>query len=145
MSNAYSFFICYRCDALEFKLTKSYKKILKRMNRFLRDGKRDKNEEGQNLSNLNNGDEDADVGDDADGDGGGIREEVQGPDVPLKDINLEAFAKANAEKRIEKKEKIENEKSLPKEINRVPEQCEESSSGSKKCITNNLKKFSLRY
>ncbi|TMW53528.1 hypothetical protein DOY81_001405 [Sarcophaga bullata] len=126
---------CYtiKCDALEFKLTKSNKKILKRMNRFLRDGKRDKNEEGQNSSNLNNGDEDADVGDDAGGGGGGgIREEVQGPNVPLKDINLEAFAKANAEKQIEKKKKIENEKSLPKDINRVPEQCDESSSGSKK-------------
>ena len=115
------------------------------MNRFLRDGKRDKNEEGQSSSNLNNGDEDNDVGDDAGGDGG-IREEVQGPNVPLKDINLEAFAKANAEKQIEKKAKIENEKSLPKEINRVPEQCDESSSGSKKCITNNLNElFLLRY
>ncbi|XP_015039983.1 arginyl-tRNA--protein transferase 1 isoform X3 [Drosophila pseudoobscura] len=34
---------CYtiKCDALEFKLTKSNKRILRRMNRFLRDGKRD--------------------------------------------------------------------------------------------------------
>lgn len=32
-----------RCDALEFKLSKSQKKILKRMNRFLRDGLKDNN------------------------------------------------------------------------------------------------------
>ncbi|KAH8254776.1 hypothetical protein KR032_012095 [Drosophila birchii] len=34
---------CYtiKCDALEFKLSKSHKRILRRMNRFLRDGKRE--------------------------------------------------------------------------------------------------------
>jgi len=34
---------CYtiKCDALEFKLSKSNKRILRRMNRFLRDGKRE--------------------------------------------------------------------------------------------------------
>lgn len=32
----------FRCDALDFKLSKSHKKILKRMSKFLRDGVRDK-------------------------------------------------------------------------------------------------------
>ncbi|XP_037949266.1 arginyl-tRNA--protein transferase 1-like isoform X3 [Teleopsis dalmanni] len=38
---------CYtiKCDALEFKLTKTHKKILRRMNRFLRDGKKEQHEE----------------------------------------------------------------------------------------------------
>lgn len=104
------------------------------MNRFLRDGKRDKNEEGQNTSNSNDDEGQGDVGDDAGG-GGGIREEVQGPNVPLKNINLEDFAKANAEKQIEKKPKIGNEISQPKDINHPKEQYDESSSGSKKCIS----------
>ncbi|XP_017125614.1 arginyl-tRNA--protein transferase 1 isoform X2 [Drosophila elegans] len=39
---------CYtiKCDALEFKLSKSNKRILRRMNRYLRDGKRDSKPDG---------------------------------------------------------------------------------------------------
>ncbi|KAH8355335.1 hypothetical protein KR093_011252 [Drosophila rubida] len=52
---------CYtiKCDALEFKLTKSNKRILRRMNKFLRDGKRDSSEQHQQSKN-NDGDGDAD-------------------------------------------------------------------------------------
>lgn len=32
-----------KCDAMNFKLSRSHKKILKRMNKFLKDGSRDKN------------------------------------------------------------------------------------------------------
>ncbi|EDW36025.1 GL17575 [Drosophila persimilis] len=44
---------CYtiKCDALEFKLTKSNKRILRRMNRFLRDGKRDPVEQAARAGN----------------------------------------------------------------------------------------------
>ncbi|SPP73302.1 arginyl-tRNA--protein transferase 1 isoform X2 [Drosophila guanche] len=44
---------CYaiKCDALEFKLTKSNKRILRRMNRFLLDGKRDPVEQGSRSGN----------------------------------------------------------------------------------------------
>ncbi|KNC32187.1 Arginyl-tRNA--protein transferase 1 [Lucilia cuprina] len=128
---------CYtiKCDALEFKLSKSHKKVLKRMNRFLRDGKRDKNEE---LQTTNNTDKEAkdndneDVGDDAGG--GGIREEVQGPNVPLKDINLELFAKANGEHNNVKDNYKEKEISQAKDIKDKTETNEESSSGSKKSL-----------
>uniref|UniRef100_A0A1I8MFA0 Arginyl-tRNA--protein transferase 1 n=1 Tax=Musca domestica TaxID=7370 RepID=A0A1I8MFA0_MUSDO len=82
-----------KCDVSEFKLSKSHKKIIKRVNRFLRDGKRDKNEEGQSMPQTNGND----AAEGGDKDGCGIREEVQAPNVPLKDINLEQFAKANEE------------------------------------------------
>lgn len=38
---------CYtiKCDSQEFKLSKSHKRILRRMNKFLRDGKREPNEQ----------------------------------------------------------------------------------------------------
>ncbi|XP_023162216.1 arginyl-tRNA--protein transferase 1 isoform X1 [Drosophila hydei] len=51
---------CYtiKCDALEFKLTKSNKRILRRMNKFLRDGKREPNEEHQTPGQPKNGDGD---------------------------------------------------------------------------------------
>ncbi|XP_017149803.1 arginyl-tRNA--protein transferase 1 isoform X3 [Drosophila miranda] len=44
---------CYtiKCDALAFKLTKSNKRILRRMNRFLRDGKRDPVEQAARAGN----------------------------------------------------------------------------------------------
>lgn len=106
------------------------------MNRFLRDGKRDKNEEGQGANALN-GDvkqnDTEDVGDDAGG--GGIREEVQGPNVPLKDINLDVFAKANGEKTNinEQNLKVGKISTQAKEINGKAEINEESSSDSKKC------------
>ncbi|XP_053683975.1 arginyl-tRNA--protein transferase 1 isoform X2 [Sabethes cyaneus] len=35
-----------KCDAMNFKLSKSHKKIIKRMNKFLKDGQRDKNNSG---------------------------------------------------------------------------------------------------
>lgn len=105
------------------------------MKRFLRDGKRDKNEEGQG-SNVVNGDGknegNEDVGDDAGG--GGIREEVQGPNLPLKDINLEVLVNSNEEKQNDiKKKNKENEKTQAKDINGIQNTNEESSSGSKKC------------
>ncbi|XP_037824613.1 arginyl-tRNA--protein transferase 1-like isoform X2 [Lucilia sericata] len=129
---------CYtiKCDALEFKLSKSHKKVLKRMNRFLRDGKRDKNEEGQGTNNADKETKDndnEDVGDDAGG-GGGIREEVQGPNVPLKDINLELFAKANGEPNTVKDNYKEKEKTPAKDIEDKKQTNEESSSGSKKSL-----------
>ncbi|XP_033253776.1 arginyl-tRNA--protein transferase 1-like isoform X2 [Drosophila miranda] len=40
-----------KCDALAFKLTKSNKRILRRMNRFLRDGKRDPVEQAARAGN----------------------------------------------------------------------------------------------
>uniref|UniRef100_A0A182SNG7 Arginyl-tRNA--protein transferase 1 n=1 Tax=Anopheles maculatus TaxID=74869 RepID=A0A182SNG7_9DIPT len=42
-----------KCDALNFKLNKSHKKILKRVHKFLRDGKREPTEQGT----VGNGDE----------------------------------------------------------------------------------------
>ncbi|XP_023303148.2 arginyl-tRNA--protein transferase 1 isoform X2 [Lucilia cuprina] len=128
---------CYtiKCDALEFKLSKSHKKVLKRMNRFLRDGKRDKNEEVQATNNADKEAKDndnEDVGDDAGG--GGIREEVQGPNVPLKDINLELFAKANGEHNNVKNNYKEKEITQAKDIKDKTETNEESSSGSKKSL-----------
>ncbi|XP_061401409.1 arginyl-tRNA--protein transferase 1-like [Musca vetustissima] len=93
-----------KCDVSEFKLSKSHKKIIKRMNRFLRDGKRDKNEEGQSTPQTTNGTENGDRDEDSNAAMGcGIREEVQAPNVPIKDINLEQFAKANGEKDSEEK------------------------------------------
>ncbi|XP_017051258.1 arginyl-tRNA--protein transferase 1 isoform X2 [Drosophila ficusphila] len=42
---------CYtiKCDGLEFKLSKSHKRILRRMNRFLRDGKRESKPEAGDM------------------------------------------------------------------------------------------------
>ncbi|XP_062134098.1 arginyl-tRNA--protein transferase 1 isoform X1 [Drosophila sulfurigaster albostrigata] len=56
---------CYtiKCDALEFKLTKSNKKILRRMNKFLRNGKRELSEHPEQQSKTDDGDGDGD-GDD---------------------------------------------------------------------------------
>lgn len=131
MANVFCLSLFYRCDVLEFKLSKSHKKVLKRMNRFLRDGKREKHEEGQGSNNVNDdakNTDNEDVGDDAGG-GGGIREEVQGPNVPLKDINLEVFAKANGEQQTNTK----TDKSQAKEIMGKQTANQESSSDSKKC------------
>lgn len=56
---------CYtiKCDAQEFKLSKSHKRILRRMNKFLRDGKRELDEQQQHKQTGQsiNGDDD-DVG-----------------------------------------------------------------------------------
>lgn len=56
---------CYtiKCDAQEFKLSKSHKRILRRMNKFLRDGKREPDEQQQHKQTGQsiNGDDD-DVG-----------------------------------------------------------------------------------
>lgn len=56
---------CYtiKCDSQEFKLSKSNKRILRRMNKFLRDGKREPNEQLQHKrtgESIN--DDDDDVG-----------------------------------------------------------------------------------
>ncbi|XP_016986185.1 arginyl-tRNA--protein transferase 1 isoform X1 [Drosophila rhopaloa] len=50
---------CYtiKCDGLQFKLSKSNKRILRRMNRFLRDGKRDSKPEGGDGEGDPDGDE----------------------------------------------------------------------------------------
>uniref|UniRef100_A0A1A9W0X3 Arginyl-tRNA--protein transferase 1 n=1 Tax=Glossina brevipalpis TaxID=37001 RepID=A0A1A9W0X3_9MUSC len=87
---------CYtiKCDALEFKLTKSHKKILKRMTRFLRDGKKEASESRGFHSKNDEGVFDKDQAGE-DGARGGIREEVHEPNIPLKNINLEAAGKAN--------------------------------------------------
>ncbi|KAH8285235.1 hypothetical protein KR054_006603 [Drosophila jambulina] len=75
---------CYtiKCDALEFKLSKSHKKILRRMNRFLRDGKRESG------SGTGTGDGD---GDDVPG-GGEVTASEPQPQLPDKSpalINVE--------------------------------------------------------
>ncbi|KAH8298438.1 hypothetical protein KR044_002979 [Drosophila immigrans] len=51
---------CYtiKCDALEFKLTKSNKRILRRMNKFLRDGKRESNDHPQQRQHSKTEDDD---------------------------------------------------------------------------------------
>ncbi|XP_030380383.1 arginyl-tRNA--protein transferase 1 isoform X2 [Scaptodrosophila lebanonensis] len=48
---------CYtiKCDALEFRLSKSNKRVMRRMNRFLRDGKREVNEQDNQMSTSANG------------------------------------------------------------------------------------------
>ncbi|XP_055919675.1 arginyl-tRNA--protein transferase 1 isoform X2 [Eupeodes corollae] len=92
---------CYaiRCDTNEFKLSKSHKKILKRMTNFLRDGKKNKTEESTNTSSsattsqtsseqVQNNDPD-DIG------RGSIREEPQAPNVAIREVNMEAVVKAN--------------------------------------------------
>ncbi|XP_020797775.1 arginyl-tRNA--protein transferase 1 isoform X1 [Drosophila serrata] len=75
---------CYtiKCDALEFKLSKSHKRILRRMNRFLRDGKR------ESSTGAGTGDGD---GDDAPG-GGEVTASEPQPQLPDKSpvlINVE--------------------------------------------------------
>ncbi|XP_064536021.1 arginyl-tRNA--protein transferase 1 isoform X1 [Drosophila montana] len=54
---------CYtiKCDALEFKLTKSNKRILRRMNNFLRDGKREPSEQQQQTAGESKNADVADV------------------------------------------------------------------------------------
>ncbi|XP_067633720.1 arginyl-tRNA--protein transferase 1 isoform X2 [Eurosta solidaginis] len=99
---------CYtiKCDALEFKLTKSHKKILKRMARFLRDGKKDKIEETVAPTVINKDcdemEEDAGAsgGDEVKGSEsvGGIRDEPQEPNLPISTVDLAAVAAANVEK-----------------------------------------------
>ncbi|XP_055858829.1 arginyl-tRNA--protein transferase 1 isoform X4 [Episyrphus balteatus] len=107
---------CYaiRCDTNEFKLSKSHKKILKRMNNFLRDGKKNKSEESTKSdtsattsqmsaekAQTNEGDENA-MG------SGSIREEPQAPNIPIREINMEAVAKANPQKTFSIPEKKES-------------------------------------
>lgn len=94
------FFVFLRCDAQEFKLSKSHKKVLKRITRFLRDGIKDKSEEDDalktNTTNADNNLENADTADD--GEGGGIRDEPQAPNVPIKEIDLDAIAASNSKR-----------------------------------------------
>ncbi|XP_036334221.1 arginyl-tRNA--protein transferase 1 isoform X3 [Rhagoletis pomonella] len=99
---------CYtiKCDALEFKLTKSHKKVLKRMTRFLRDGKKDNSEEtefGAAAKDVKG----KDCEDGAGGGGfeekesdsvGGIRDEPQEPNLPISDVDLAVVAATNPEK-----------------------------------------------
>uniref|UniRef100_W8C8L4 Arginyl-tRNA--protein transferase 1 n=1 Tax=Ceratitis capitata TaxID=7213 RepID=W8C8L4_CERCA len=101
---------CYtiKCDALEFKLNKSHKKILKRMTRFLRDGKKDKNEETDRTGDFS---KDAvgscvDIDEDDCGGGtdkqsasvGGINDEPREPKLPIPNINFDVIAAANQER-----------------------------------------------
>ncbi|XP_075165440.1 arginyltransferase 1 isoform X2 [Haematobia irritans] len=110
-----------KCDVLNFKMSKSHKKIIKRMNRFLRDGKRDKNEEViANVANSKTDGDNIEDGSNIIGDCS-IRDEVQAPNIPLKDVNVEAFAKAN-------------EKDILNEEGRCQPSCETNSMG-----TNNNK------
>lgn len=64
-----------KCDALNFKPSKSHKKVLKRMNKFLRDGKREAGEQS--------GDEG-----DRGGGGGGQENFPQAPCAPTADIQF---------------------------------------------------------
>ncbi|XP_053964695.1 arginyl-tRNA--protein transferase 1 isoform X5 [Anastrepha ludens] len=101
---------CYtiKCDALEFKLSKSHKKVLKQMSRFLRDGKKDKSEEIEASDAVKEDKGEKHVSIDEGGGGGakekepesvgGIRDEPQEPKLPISDVNLEAVAAANPEK-----------------------------------------------
>ncbi|XP_014102046.1 arginyl-tRNA--protein transferase 1 isoform X1 [Bactrocera oleae] len=94
---------CYtiKCDALEFKLTKSHKKILKRMTRFLRDGKKDKNEGSVTTSAAKqlNEDDGAVGGADNEMDTmGGINDEPREPNLPITDVDLAVVAASNPEK-----------------------------------------------
>ncbi|KAH8418405.1 hypothetical protein KR222_008866 [Zaprionus bogoriensis] len=74
---------CYtiKCDVLEFKLSKSNKRILRRMNKFLRDGKRDASAQHprQRAGESPNGDGDGD------GDDVGMTESLSEPQPQLPD------------------------------------------------------------
>lgn len=84
------------------------------MNRFLRDGKRDKNEQpeqqnsAQAATNLDNEDGGGDDG--GGGGGGGGRDEMQTPNVAVKDLNLDAVAKANTEYQKKKQKSDQTDK-----------------------------------
>ncbi|KAH8401407.1 hypothetical protein KR009_005307 [Drosophila setifemur] len=101
---------CYtiKCDALEFKLTKSNKRILRRMTRFLRDGKRE-------TGSGNGGDGEGD-GDDASGAGEVNASEPQ-PQLPDKSpavINVEQVASlAQAQKKQSAKQTAPGPASAP--------------------------------
>ncbi|TDG49391.1 hypothetical protein AWZ03_004259 [Drosophila navojoa] len=77
---------CYtiKCDALEFKLSKSNKRILRRMNKFLRDGKREPNEQAHSPGQPKNGD-----GDDVDVSGSANESQPQLPDKKPSVLNVE--------------------------------------------------------
>ncbi|XP_043867179.1 arginyl-tRNA--protein transferase 1 isoform X5 [Drosophila mojavensis] len=77
---------CYtiKCDALEFKLSKSNKRILRRMNKFLRDGKRDPNEQQHTPGQPKNGD-----GDDVDVSSSASESQPQLPDKKPSVLNVE--------------------------------------------------------
>ncbi|XP_017867574.1 PREDICTED: arginyl-tRNA--protein transferase 1 isoform X1 [Drosophila arizonae] len=77
---------CYtiKCDALEFKLSKSNKRILRRMNKFLRDGKREPNEQQHTPGQPKNGD-----GDDVDVSGSANESQPQLPDKKPSVLNVE--------------------------------------------------------
>lgn len=104
------------------------------MNRFLRDGKRDKNEEILDTTTNGKTEGNADEGPP----GCDMREEVQAPNVPIKEFNLEDFAKANAE---EKKQQdggeVENgaagEKSQTKVIKTQKKCSDDTPNNSSKC------------
>ncbi|KFB47843.1 AGAP010373-PA-like protein [Anopheles sinensis] len=69
-----------KCDALNFRLNKSHKKIIKRMNKFLRDGKKESNEEENSES----------VGEI----GASNHEHIETPHMPTKPIDLECLEPA---------------------------------------------------
>lgn len=69
-----------KCDALNFRLNKSHKKIIKRMNKFLRDGKREPDEEEnpESFSEI----------------GALSHEHIETPHMPTKPIDLECLESA---------------------------------------------------
>lgn len=77
---------CYtiKCDALEFKLSKSNKRILRRMNKFLRDGKRESSEQHHTAGQSKNGD-----GDDVDVSSSANESQPQLPDKKPSVLNVE--------------------------------------------------------
>ncbi|XP_011185446.1 arginyl-tRNA--protein transferase 1 isoform X2 [Zeugodacus cucurbitae] len=94
---------CYtiKCDALEFKLNKSHKKILKRMTRFLRDGKKDKSEESGTANAVKQVKDDGGATDGAVNEMdtiGGMNDEPREPNLPITDVDLAVVAAANPEK-----------------------------------------------
>lgn len=64
------------------------------MTRFLRDGKKERSEMG-GIPTINNEGEGDEGQPGEDGARGGVRDEIHRPDIPLKNINLEAAGKAN--------------------------------------------------
>uniref|UniRef100_A0A1I8QCM8 Arginyl-tRNA--protein transferase 1 n=1 Tax=Stomoxys calcitrans TaxID=35570 RepID=A0A1I8QCM8_STOCA len=121
-----------KCDALNFKLSKSHKKIIKRMNRFLRDGKRGKNDEELNSSMTSEKPDGENMEVEMNNEGCGIRDVVEAPNVPLKNINLEAFAKANEKgKSNEKQPGVQKPKTNAMEIDKNSTQNNETPNNSK--------------
>lgn len=128
---------------MEFKLTKSHKKILKRMTRFLRDGKKDKNEGSVTTSAAKqlNEDDGAVGGADNEMDTmGGINDEPREPNLPITDVDLAVVAASNPEKHEAARKKHEHfddqTVSPTQSINTIPTESADVADGqiaTKKC------------